>query len=323
MENKTYKTRRIDVYLSIVIISSIILSGMALWALAWQYRFVNYQLKDNGLASTQGQWLGIFSKISLFALSMIIFSLVIILILGSYLSNHDMQRQIELARLRNDFVSTVSHELKTPLTSIRLLTERLINLKPEEAQKQKEYYKLILAQSYQLSYLINNILDFSKLEKEGKKVYDFVDSDLSTIIGKTLEDYPVNLIRPDCKLETHLAKYLPAVHVDVTAICQAFTNLLNNALKFSPPEGIVTIRTGKTSKKEIFLEVRDQGPGIEEDEKNKVFEKFYHGGKGTGLGLALVASITKAHDGRVELESKKGAGSTFRIILPIKETAKK
>ena len=323
MRKKTYKTRRVDLYLSIVIISSIILSGMALWALAWQYRLVNYQLKEEIVATTQGKWLGLFSKISLFALSMIIFSLVIILILGSYLSSHDMQRQIELARLRNDFVSTVSHELKTPLTSIRLLTERLMNLKPEEAQKQKEYHKLILAQSYQLSYLISNILDFSKIEKEGKEVYDFIESDISALINKALEDYPANLIRPDCKLNIHLSKFLPPVHVDVTAICQAFTNLLNNALKFSPPDGTVIIRTGKTNKEEVFLEVKDQGPGIEEEEKDKVFEKFYHAGKGTGLGLALVRNIAQAHDGKIELESKKGMGSTFRIILPVKKATKK
>jgi len=322
MKDKIRKTRRVDIYISAVIISSIILSILALWGLVWQYQVINYQLKGQGNTAIEGERFGAFNKISVFALAMIILSLVIILILGSYLSTHDMQRQVELARQQSDFVSTVSHELKTPLTSIRLLAERLINLHPGEAAKQKEYHNLILAQSYQLSHLIDNILDFSKLE-EGRKIYKFEETDISSLIQKSTDEYPISLIRQDCKLDMHLPKYLPLVYVDKTAISQAFTNFLNNALKFSPPNGTVTVRTGKTSKKEIFIEVKDEGPGIEESKQDKVFEKFYHGPKGTGLGLALVKNIAKDHEGKVEVESKEGRGSTFRLILPLKNDAKK
>ncbi|MBN2097685.1 MAG: HAMP domain-containing histidine kinase [Candidatus Omnitrophica bacterium] len=317
-EFNVQQQKRIDIYIAAVIIPSIILAVVALLALWRQYNFINFQLISGGpLAAEVGSLFGSFSRVSVFAFAMIILALILILIIGSYLSTHDVQRQLEVARLKNDFVSTVSHELKTPLTSIRLLAERLLKLKPEENAKQKEYHNLILTQSYYLSHLIGNILDFSKLEEEGKAVHKLEQVELGQLIRQAIADYPVELTRPDCKLELNIASSIPALSLDKAAITRAFINLLDNALKFSPPGGIIKINAGKDSAG-VFIQVADQGPGIEQKEQDKIFERFYHTGKGTGLGLTLVRHIVEAHQGRVELESEKGKGSKFRIILPLK-----
>ena len=318
---RSWRNKRVDLYIAAVIIPSIILAVLALWALVRQYNFITYTLKtEAALALPEGEMFGSFSRVSIFAFSMIIFALLLILIIGSYLSTHDVQRQLEVAKLKSDFVSTVSHELKTPLTSIHLLAERLLKLKPEESAKQKEYQGLILTQSYRLSHLIGNILDFSKLEQEGKERYRFERSDTAELIRQAIADYPVGLIRPDCKLEINIAPDLPSCYLDKEAFLRSFINLLDNALKVSPAGGAVKINVG-TAGKEMFIEVADQGPGIEEEEKKKIFERFYHKGKGTGLGLTLVRHIVEGHKGRVEVESERGKGSKFKIVLPIRNKA--
>lgn len=316
-----WKEKRIDVYIAAVIIPSIILSGMALWMLIRQYNFIHYTLTSQpALSLTESALLGSFSRISIFAFSMVIFSLVLILMLGSYLSAQNMQRQLEVTRLKSEFVSTVSHELKTPLASIRLLAERLLKLKPQESEKQKEYLSLILTQSYHLSHLIGNILDFSKAE-EGKESYAYELVNLAELLRESIKNYPVKLIRPDCTLEIAIADDLPLWYVDKEAVSRAFINLLDNALKFSPAAGIIKINAGSVEEK-VCIEVVDQGEGIDDKDKEKIFERFYHTGKGTGLGLTLARHIVvQGHKGKIELESEKGKGSTFRIILPkIKRT---
>lgn len=315
------KQKRIDVYLAAVIVPSIILAVVTLWLLARQYNSISYHLKSiSGLSSAEDELLGTFSRVSIFAFSMVILALLLILIIGTYLSTHDVQKQLEVAKLKSDFVSTVSHELKTPLTSIRLLAERLLNLKPEESSKQKQYHHLILTQSYHLSHLIGNILDFSKLEQEGREKYSFEQADLAEALREAINDYPAKLTRPDCSVELNIASDLGLFFFDKQAILRALTNLLDNALKFSPSGGKIIINAGKSGS-EAFIEVIDQGPGIEKKEQEKIFERFYHTGKGTGLGLTLVRHIVEAHQGKVKLESKQGKGSKFRIALPLRNRA--
>jgi signal transduction histidine kinase len=311
-----WKQKRIDLYIAAVIIPSIILGVFALWALVRQYNFVDRITGEAGLSLSEGEVFGTFSRVSIFAISMIIFALLLILIIGSYLSTHDVQRQLEVAKLKSDFVSTVSHELKTPIASIRLLAERLLKLPPEESEKGNEYHKLIFSQSYHLSHLIGNILDFSKLEEQGRERYKFERQDLTRLINEVVADYPTKFIRPDCKLEINIASDLPVIYADKEAIARAVVNLLDNALKFSPSGGTVKIAAGKTGEA-AFIEVADAGPGIAKEDRERIFTRFYHTGKGTGLGLTLVRHIVEEHHGRVELESEKAKGSNFRLVLPL------
>ncbi|MCM8800570.1 MAG: HAMP domain-containing histidine kinase [Candidatus Omnitrophica bacterium] len=314
---KSWREKKIDIYLSAVIIPSIILSILAIWALHRQYNLINYLLKNIPAGSLpEAGWLSFLSKIGIFSFSMIVFSLILILIIASLLSSKNIQRELELTKLKNEFVSVVSHELKTPLTSIRLLAERLTRLSPEELDKQKEYLNIILTQSYRLSHLIENILDFSRLQ-EGKEKYNFEKVDLISVIKEAIDNYPIKVLRPDCVLEINISLAVALkLYLDKEAICRAFLNLLDNALKFSPKEGRVTINL-YGDEKEVFIEVRDEGPGIKEEEKKRIFEPFYHKGKGTGLGLALSQQIVRAHNGRIEFESQKDKGTIFKIILPI------
>lgn len=314
-----WKQKRIEFYLAAVIIPSIMLAVFALWALARQYELINYKLKaQTSLSLAETGWLSSFNRISLFAFAMVAFSLLLVLLISSYLSSRDVEKQLEITRLKSEFVSVVTHEFKTPLTSIRLLAERLLKLEPQEAEKQKEYHSLILTQCSRLSRLINNILDFSKLE-EGKQQYKFEKADLAGLLKQSLEDYPVHLIRPDCKLEINLSP-VPPLYLDKEALPRAFINLLDNALKFSPAQGQVKVSLYKDNSK-VVIEVADQGPGLDTEEQKLLFERFYHTGKGTGLGLKIARHIVEGHFGKIELESQKGRGSVFKIILPLREPA--
>ncbi|MCK5393382.1 MAG: hypothetical protein KAI91_03525, partial [Candidatus Omnitrophica bacterium] len=138
---------RLEFYLSLVIVSSIILSLLALFALVQQYSFVNKIIDKINIHEVEVNWFSSLNTISAFSFFMIVFSLFVILVASSYLSTRDMQKQIEITKLKSDFISTVSHELKTPLTSIRLLTERLLKLDPDEIDKQRDYYHLIFTQT--------------------------------------------------------------------------------------------------------------------------------------------------------------------------------
>jgi two-component system phosphate regulon sensor histidine kinase PhoR len=312
-----WEEKRIDIYLATVIISAVILSVLALWMLIRQYFFINYLIKTHPLLyGADATQFGLISKLGIFAFSMVILSLLLILIIGSFLSTQNMQRQLEVAQLKNEFVSTVSHELKTPLTSISILAERLLKLAPGEDPKKKEYVALILTQSHHLSHLIGNILDFSKIE-EGKLKYAYTRQEIKPLLEESLRNYPAALTRPDCVLELNVTPGLPALQLDKEAICRAFTNLLDNALKFSPSGGTISINSGRTGKN-VFIEVTDKGKGIAKEERDKVFERFYHTGHGTGLGLTIARHIiVEGHKGKIEVEDNPGGGSIFRILLPL------
>jgi len=310
--------KRIEFYLSLVIVSSIILSLLALFALVQQYSFVNKIIDKINIPEAEVNWFSSLNTISAFSFFMIVFSLFVILVVSSYLSTRDVQKQIEITKLKSDFISTVSHELKTPLTSIRLLTERLLKLDPYEIDKQRDYHHLIFTQTCRLNNLIDNILDFSKLGEEEKQICKIELVNLSELVKKIIDEYPVKVIKPDCKIEINIDVNLDDVYLDKEAISRAFINLLDNALKFSPTGGVVKVNLGNSGKNEVFIEVSDQGPGIEEKEKEKIFERFYHTGKGTGLGLAIVKNSVNRHNGRVELESEIGKGSLFRLVFPMK-----
>jgi signal transduction histidine kinase len=252
-----------------------------------------------------------------------ILTLIIVLIFGAFLIVRTISHEVEILKIKSDFVSSVSHEFKTPLTSIKALAERLKEGKVKDQSKAEQYFSVISQDTEKLTRLVKNILDFSKTE-EGKKEYEFTETDVAQFMTQQIENFRKVEIQKGAKIHTQIPKDIPHLFVDRDALSQAIINLLDNASKFSPDKKEISIIL-KSDAENIIIEVKDKGIGIPQDEINKIFDKFYQGKStlrhsvtGTGLGLTLVRHIVEAHGGRISVESKIGQGSTFALIFPIK-----
>ena len=245
-----------------------------------------------------------------------------ILTFGVFLTVRMMSREIKLAKLKSDFVSTVSHEFRSPLTSIRQLAEMLEAGRVPSEERRQHYYHVILEQSERLSHLVTNILDLDRIESGVKKLeYETVDLPhlLENIVAKMQqqtrhEGYVITLDIPH---------QLPAIRLDPNAITQVMDNLIDNAIKYSGNSKDVTVRA-HAEKGNVIIAVKDHGIGIKKEEIGKIFDRFYRGGdeltrsvKGSGLGLALVQQLVQAHTGSVWAQSEPGQGTVFFIRLPI------
>jgi signal transduction histidine kinase len=241
---------------------------------------------------------------------------------GLYLVYANVRRELHLSRLKSDFVANVSHELKTPLALIRLFAETLELGRVPGADKARQYYRIINKESQRLTQLINNILDFSRIEA-GRKEYRFARADVARIVREVLESYRFPIEQLGFALETDVAEDLPAAQVDKEALSQALINLLNNAIKYSPDEKRLRV-CARAEDGGIAIAVTDHGIGIAKADQKRIFEKFYraenslvHETKGSGLGLSLVKHIVEAHGGSVKVDSAPGKGSTFTLFLPL------
>ncbi|HXJ97065.1 MAG TPA: HAMP domain-containing sensor histidine kinase [Terriglobia bacterium] len=230
-------------------------------------------------------------------------------------------RELKLAEVKQTFVSNVSHELKTPLALIRLFAETLELGRAKTSEKAQEYYRIIHHESRRLSQLIDNILDFSRIEA-GSREYRFVSVDLVGVARAVVASYEYQIRAGGFELVTDFEPGVLRVHADPDAISQAILNLLNNAVKYSDKTRQITV-TVRTAGSMALVEVADRGIGIPVSEQKRIFEKFYrvstglvHETKGSGLGLALVKHIVEAHHGSVSVESASGKGSRFTIALP-------
>lgn len=252
-----------------------------------------------------------------------ILTLVVILIFGAAIIARTITHEIEVLKIKSDFVSAVSHEFKTPLTSIKALIERLKEGKVKDAAKMEQYFSLISQDADRLTRLVKNILDFSKIE-EGKKEYEFVETDVAQLVLQRIENFRKDEVQKGIKIHAVISEGIPRLYVDQDALSQAFNNLLDNALKFSADIKEIYVNL-KKDEENVVLEVMDKGIGIPQDELNKIFDKFYQGrnalrqsAKGAGLGLTLVKHIIEAHGGKISVKSRIGQGSTFSLIFPIK-----
>jgi len=241
---------------------------------------------------------------------------------GMLLTYRNVAREFALAKLKSDFVSNVSHELRTPLALIRLYAETLELGRISNPEKRQEYYEIIRKESERLTSLINNILDFSRIES-GKKEYSFRKTDVADLVRSTLESYRFEIEQNGFQFEQKIANDLPQVWVDREAIARSLLNLVNNAVKYSATEKYLGVHLYRHNGG-VKLEVVDRGIGIPAKEQPKIFEKFYrvgdplvHNTKGSGLGLSLVRHIVQAHGGEVGVESEPGQGSKFIITLPV------
>lgn len=255
--------------------------------------------------------------------SLIVLGILSLLIIGGLvLTRHIVSKEMALAKLKSDFVSNVSHELRTPLALIRLYAETLELGRITTKEKKQEYYRIVRKESERLSALINNILDFSRIEA-GHKEYEFRETDIADLVRNTLDSYRYQIEQQGFTFEEHLDTNLPKVYVDREAIARALVNLVNNALKYSADDKYLGVNLYRQNG-EVKLEVADRGIGITRREQTKIFEKFYrtgdplvHNTKGSGLGLSLVRHISEAHGGEIAVESTPGKGSKFILSLPL------
>lgn len=254
-------------------------------------------------------------------------ALSLLMIAGLFLTYRNISREMNLARLKSDFVANVSHELRTPLALIRLYAETLELGRLTSKEKYQEYFRIIREESERLTALINNILDFSRIEA-GRKEYEFKETNLAELVRSTLDSYRFQIEQNGFQFEENISTDVPPVAVDREAIARSLLNLVNNALKYSKDNKYLGIRLYRANGS-VKLEVKDRGIGIPHNELEKIFEKFYrcgdplvHNIKGSGLGLSLVRHIARAHGGDVEVQSVPQQGSTFTIALPIDPAAR-
>ncbi|MBC8471812.1 MAG: hypothetical protein H8D56_20315 [Planctomycetes bacterium] len=241
---------------------------------------------------------------------------------GAYFLWRDVGRELQMAEMRSQFIASVSHELKTPLTAIRIFAETLLLGRPEDPQAKSEYLDTIVNESHRLTRLLNNVLDFSKIEK-GNRTYRKEPACLSEVVNAAAQATQYPLRQQGFHLNVHMEGELPEVRVDRDAIEQAIQNLLSNAMKYSGESREIDLRVQKRDGQAV-IEVTDQGIGIDAAQQKRIFEKFYRVPSeeneripGTGLGLALIFHIVQAHGGHIEVQSIIGKGSTFSIYLPL------
>jgi signal transduction histidine kinase len=228
---------------------------------------------------------------------------------------------IKLAQKKDDFISAVSHELRTPLTSIRMYAEMLEKNWVKSQDKAAEYYTNLRQESERLSRLIENVLDFSRIQR-GRKKYAFNAGDINKCVSDVVE-----MMRPYALLKGFSIQTEPdqieQATFDADAVTQIVVNLLDNAIKYArdAEDKTIIVRT-KSDGKFTVIEVEDHGPGVPHRQRNKIFEQFYRPAAeatrettGTGLGLALVKKFAEAHNGFVEIVSAKPTGAIFRVAL--------
>jgi len=229
-------------------------------------------------------------------------------------------RQIRLTRLKNDLLATVSHELKTPLSSIRALADTLLEGKCPSADQRREYLALIARENERLSRLIDNFLAFSRIERN-RRSFEFAEVRVADCVESALESERDKFAAPGCRLDVEVARDLPPVVGDADALATVLTNLLDNAYKYSGDEKHVVLRA-YAENDAICLEVQDNGIGLSHRTARKIFDHFYQVDRslsrtagGCGLGLSIVRFIVDAHGGSVSVKSQPGVGSTFRVTL--------
>jgi two-component system phosphate regulon sensor histidine kinase PhoR len=249
----------------------------------------------------------------------------IILFSGTWIIYRNVKKQIELSQLKNDFVSNVSHEIRTPLALITMYIETLEMGRVRDAGKIKEYYTIILNETSRLSGIVNRILNFSQIEGNKRK-YILSETDINEVVKNAALTLRYSIETKGFVYSFEPDKNLPPVLADREAVTDAFVNLIDNAMKYSPGIKEITVRTG-INDKYVYIEVEDHGLGISEKDQKYIFDKFYrvtefnlaNKVKGSGLGLAIVKHIMDAHEGKIYVKSAPGSGSLFRLSFPVKQ----
>jgi len=244
---------------------------------------------------------------------------------GFWAMRKALSRERQLGQLKSDFVSSVSHELRAPVASMRLMAENLETGAVTAESRRAEYHHLIAEECRRLSALIDNVLDFARIE-QNRKTYDFAETDVAVLVRDAVQFMQPRAAERRQEVVCELQPIDPPPVCDGLALRQALINLLDNAMKFSPDGTAIRVLLGPVDARRWKIAVRDEGPGIPAAEHEKIFARFYRLGselrretQGAGIGLSIVRHIAEAHGGTVSVASRPGAGAEFTLILPMPE----
>jgi len=242
------------------------------------------------------------------------------LLLGAY------RQQIRLAALKTDLVAAVSHELRTPLASMRLLVDTLLEHGTQDKERTRDYLELIARENSRLSRLIENFLEFSRLERQ-KQQFEFSAVEPGQVVDAAAAAVRERYEQAGCRLELAVEPGLPSIDADRDALTTVLVNLLDNALKYTKEDRRIVLRAGRSAGEVVFAVV-DNGIGIHARDQKRIFGRFYQVDRrlsretgGVGLGLSIVDLIVRAHRGKVAVESRPGTGSVFSVRLPSRTAA--
>jgi two-component system phosphate regulon sensor histidine kinase PhoR len=258
--------------------------------------------------------------------SLLIGGAVTVILVGLSFLGLAIRRERRLNELKSEFISNVSHELKTPLSIISMFGEMLAEGRTKSPEQAHEYAEIIWRESGRLGRLIDNVLDFAKIER-GMGVYEFADADLGEVIDRAIELSARRVGAAEMTLTADIEPGLPVLRLDANAFTLAVLNLIDNAIKYAGDGKRIALGVRRAGER-VSLTVRDWGPGIAPEEHERIFDRFYRARairlapiRGSGIGLALVQHIARAHGGDAAVTSAPGQGSTFRLWLPISGTS--
>jgi len=256
----------------------------------------------------------------------LILALVATTVAGTAATLAVLHRQAQVSRLQTEFVNKVSHDLRTPLTSIRMFVETLQLGRLQDQGRQAEALEIIAEETDRLSGLINRLLDWARMES-GRRTFKLETQRVEPMVDAALQAFETQRLTSAVEVTRVVDQGLPRVLADRDAITGALLDLLNNAHKYSGPDKRIRVEAHAAGPT-VQLSVTDNGPGISRTEQKRVFEKFYRAQdplqrsiEGSGLGLAMVKHIARAHGGSVGVTSEVGQGATFTITLPAAEKA--
>jgi len=247
--------------------------------------------------------------------------MVLFLLLGTYFIGRAIRREAEVQRMQSNFVSTVSHEFRSPITTMRQLSEMLAFNRVSSEERRQVYYETLVKETTRLQRLIEGLLNFGRMEA-GARQYQFEELDAATIVERVVSEFEPHIASAGKYIETAGVDSPCLIDADPDAISVALRNLLDNAVKYSPDQPTVWVECG-VERERVAIRVRDKGLGIAAAERKTIFRKFMRGSaamtanvKGSGVGLAMVRHIVAAHGGEIVVASELGQGSTFTLLLP-------